>query len=56
VKRPGAASRLYRLALRAFPRAHRQTYAAEMADAVEQELGERALQGRRWSTRLAVSR
>ena len=38
MKIPASASRLYQLALRAFPRRHRDVYAAEMLDAFEREL------------------
>ncbi len=39
-------TRLYRLALRAFPRRHRDLYGAEMIDAVDRELAARAGQAR----------
>ncbi len=42
------ASRLYQLTLRAFPRRHRNLYAAEMIDAFERELATRIRAGRAW--------
>jgi predicted permease len=42
------ATRLYQLALRAFPRRHRDAYAAEMIDAFEQELASRRNRAARW--------
>ena len=42
------ASRLYQLTLLAFPRRHRDVYAAEMIDAFECELATRSTAGRAW--------
>jgi predicted permease len=42
------ATRLYRLALRAFPRRHRDAYGAEMIDAFELELTARTTTARAW--------
>ena len=48
------ASRLYRLTLRAFPRRHRNTYAAEMAEAFECQLAARRARSGPWSASLFV--
>lgn len=45
-----AASSLYNLALRAFPRRHRETYAAEMIDSYERELASRIARRPGWPT------
>jgi len=50
-----AASRLYHVTLRAFPRRHRDAYAAEMIDSFERELAARLARGRGWSTRWFVA-
>lgn len=42
------ATRLYRLAVRAFPRRHRDAYRAEIIDAFERELARRATTARAW--------
>ena len=48
MKITASASRLYQLTLRAFPRRHRDLYAAEMIDAFERELATRATTVRAW--------
>ena len=48
-------ARLYRFALCAFPRRHRDAYAAEMIDAFERELARRRAQGPRATLPFAVA-
>ena len=48
MKVTASATRLYQLTLRAFPRRHRDVYAAEMIDAFERELATRATAPRAW--------
>jgi len=49
-----AATRIYILALRAFPRRHRTAYAAEMIDTFEQELAAQTRGPATWRTLLFV--